>query len=40
VTYDKPIDAITAGEAYKVRKFELEADEWNIIRSLASVIKV
>jgi hypothetical protein len=40
LAYRKPIDAITADKAYKVRKFELEADEWKIIRSLASVLKV
>jgi hypothetical protein len=38
--YRKPIDAITADKAYKVWKFELEGDDWKIVQSLASVLKV
>jgi hypothetical protein len=38
--YRKAIDSITADKAWKLRQFELDHDEWQIVRDLVSVLEV
>jgi len=38
--YRKPIDSITADKSLKLRKFELDNDEWKVIGDLVSVLHV
>jgi hypothetical protein len=38
--YRKPIDAITADKATKLRKYELDEGDWNIVDDLVVVLKV
>ena len=38
--YRKPIDDITANKAFKLRKFEFDSDEWQIIDDLLFVLTV
>ena len=37
--YREPIDAITGDKTYKLRQFELLAEEWKIVENLVSVLK-
>jgi hypothetical protein len=38
--YHQPIDDITANKSFKLRKFELDGDEWQIINDLVYVLEV
>ncbi len=38
--YRSAIDDITANKSLKLRKFELDNDDWKIIRDLLRVLKV
>ena len=38
--YRKPIDAITADKSLKLRKYELDNDDWTIIGDLVVVLEV
>jgi hypothetical protein len=38
--YRKAIDTITADKALKLRKFELDDEEWDIIGDLVAVLEV
>jgi len=38
--YRKPIDIITADKGLKLRKFELDDDEWKVIDDLVDVLEV
>jgi hypothetical protein len=38
--YRKPIDAITADKSLKLRKYELDNDDWAIIGDLVAVLEV
>ena len=38
--YRKVIDGITAKKALKLRKFELDAEDWQIVEDLVSVLEV
>ena len=40
VKYRKPIDAITADKALKLRKYELFQEDWVIVKDLVAVLKV
>lgn len=40
VTYRIAIDSITADKSLKLRKFELDDDDWKIMHNLASVLEV
>ena len=37
--YRKPIDAITADKALKLRKYELFQEDWVIVEDLVAVLK-
>jgi hypothetical protein len=39
LNYREAIDSITADKTLKLRKFELFADDWNIIQDLAHILK-
>ncbi len=38
--YREPIDAITADKELKLRKYELDNDDWKIIADLVAVLEV
>lgn len=38
--YRKAIDVITADKTWKLRQFELDNDEWQIVGDLVSVLEV
>jgi len=38
--YRAPIDSITADKSVKLRKFELDDDDWTIVHDLVSVLEV
>jgi len=38
--YRKAVDAITADKAWKLRQFELDNDEWQIVGDLVNVLEV
>jgi hypothetical protein len=38
--YRKPIDSVMADKSLKLRKFELDNDDWKIIGDLLSVLQV
>ena len=40
VKYRSAIDSLTADKSVKLRKYELDEDEWKIIRDLVSVLEV
>jgi hypothetical protein len=40
VTYRITIDSITADKSLKLRKFELDHDDWKIVHDLASILEV
>ena len=40
IKYRKAIDAITADKSLKMRKYELDNDDWQIINDLVSVLAV
>jgi hypothetical protein len=40
LTYRMAIDKITADKALKLRKYELDNDDWAIIEDLVSVLEV
>jgi hypothetical protein len=40
VKYQIVIDSITADKSLKLRKFELDNDDWKILHDLVSVLKV
>ena len=40
VTYRIAIDSITADKSLKLRKFELDHDDWKIVHDLASILEV
>jgi hypothetical protein len=40
VKYREAIDSVTADKSLKLRRFELDNDEWKIIGDLASVLEV
>ncbi|KAI9459956.1 hypothetical protein HD554DRAFT_1998511, partial [Boletus coccyginus] len=39
LAYRQPVDAITAKEKYKLRKYKLDNEEWQIIRDLVCLLK-
>ena len=40
LSYRQVIDTVTADKALKLRKFELDDDEWKIVADLVSVLQV
>ena len=38
--YRKAIDTITADKTWKLRRFELDGDEWQVVRDLVGVLEV
>jgi hypothetical protein len=38
--YRKPIDVITGEKALKLRKYELDVEDWSIIEDLVAVLGV
>lgn len=38
--YREPIDAITADKALKMRRYELDDDEWKVIKDLVDILEV
>ena len=38
--YRKPIDAVTADKGLRLRKFELDDEEWGIVEDLVDVLEV
>ena len=38
--YRKPIDTITANKELKLRKYELDNDDWRIVEDLVAVLEV
>jgi hypothetical protein len=38
--FREPIDRITADKALKLRKFELDDNDWRIVNDLVSVLEV
>ena len=40
VAYQAAIDKITADKAFKLRKYELNNDDWVIMEDIVSVLKV
>jgi hypothetical protein len=40
IKYRAPIDAMTADKAVKLRKFELDVEEWAIVEDLVAVLQV
>jgi hypothetical protein len=40
ITYRKAIDAITAHKALKLRRFELDEEDWGIIQELVDILEV
>jgi len=38
--YRKAIDKVTADKALKLRKYELDNDDWIIVKDLVSVLEV
>ena len=38
--YREPIDTITANKELKLRKYELDDEDWRIIKDLVSVLEV
>ena len=40
VKYRKAIDAITAHKALKLRRFELDDEDWGIIQELVDILEV
>lgn len=40
IWYRQPIDAITADKKLKLRKFELDSDEWKVIEDLVQILEV
>jgi hypothetical protein len=38
--YRKPIDSVTADKTLKLRKFELDEDEWGVMGDLVDVLEV
>lgn len=40
LAYRQPVDAITAKEKYKLRKYKLDNEDWQIIRDLVCLLKV
>jgi len=40
IKYRTPIDKITADKAIKLRKYELDNNDWKIIEDLVSVLEV
>jgi hypothetical protein len=39
LTYRKPIDEITANKTLKLRHYELDAEDWQIVDDLVSVLE-
>lgn len=40
IRYRQPIDAITANKMLKLRRFELDDDEWKVIQDLVEILEV
>jgi len=40
IKYRKPIDFVTADRGLKLRKFELDEEEWGLVKDLVDVLKV
>lgn len=38
--YRKPIDAVTADKALKLRKYELDDEEWKVVEDLVDILEV
>ena len=38
--YRKVIDSITADKSLKLRKYELDSDDWDIVEDLVTILKV
>jgi len=38
--FQRPIDTITANKELKLRKYELDNDDWKVVEDLVAVLKV
>lgn len=38
--YRQPVDAITADKTLKLRKYELDSEDWSIVVDLVAVLEV
>jgi hypothetical protein len=38
--YRKPIDLVTADKGLKLRKFELDEEEWGVMEDLVDILEV
>jgi hypothetical protein len=40
LAYRKPIDAVTADKGLKLRRYELDDEEWKVVEDLIDVLEV